>query len=206
MGLFSKDIASFSDEQLIALLSTKRKNEALTQLHTKYAKRVLGFFVKMLRGDVEKAQDFTQELFMRILEKHGQFDPTRKFYTWMFTIASNMCKTEFRKPILNRLSGDEHEFNQSAQWNELGMDKKAFREALDKAINKLGGQHQLTFVLRYMQEVSLNEISEITNVSLGTVKSRLFYATKKVTEGIREFNPSGERIGKSFSDGTNNTI
>jgi len=203
MSLLKKDITSFSDEQLIALLSTKRKNEALTQLHTKYAKRVLGFFVKMLQGDVDKAQDFTQELFMRVLEKHAQFDVSRKFYSWMFTIASNMCKTEYRRPILKRLSDDEYEFVGSSSWNELGMDKIAFRSALDKAVNELGGEHQMTFVLRYMQEVSLNEIAEITNVSIGTVKSRLFYATKKVTKGIKEFNPSNERLGRSFSDGTN---
>ncbi|MFT5777790.1 MAG: RNA polymerase sigma-70 factor (ECF subfamily) [Crocinitomicaceae bacterium] len=204
MSVFKKDISSFSDEQLVGLLRTRRKNEALAQLHAKYAKRVLGFFRKMFHGDLDKAQDFTQELFMRILEKHTQFDPTRNFYTWMFVIASNMCKTDFRKPIHLHISEDEYELKERATWNENSLDKTAFKLALNKAVDRLSDEHQLTFVLRYMQEIPLNEIAEITDVSLGTVKSRLFYATKKVTAQIQEFNPSGDRIGHSFS-ASNNT-
>lgn len=206
MGIFRKNITSFSDEQLVELLAENRKNEALTELHSRYAKRILGFFLKMNGGDVERAQDFTQDLFIRLLEKHKQFDSKRKFYTWIFTIASNMCKTEFRKPIMKRLSDDDYELNQSAKWNDNSLDKVSFRLALDIAVDKLGDQHKLTFVLRYIEELTIKEIAEMTDVATGTVKSRLFYATKKVASDIQEFNPKNEQFGESFSDGTNNMI
>jgi RNA polymerase sigma-70 factor (ECF subfamily) len=78
------------------LLSTRRRNEALTEIHARYSKKVLGFFLRMTKGNEEKAQDLVQDLFLRILEKQHLFDPKKRFYTWMFAIASNMVKTTYR--------------------------------------------------------------------------------------------------------------
>ena len=189
MNILRKDISKFSDEQLMDLLSSKRSNEALTELHKRYANKVLGFFIRMFRGDVNKAQDFVQDLFIKILTKHNQFDSKKKFYTWMFTIASNMCKSDFRKPKKNAISNDFFELSDLAQWNENGIDKELFRKGLRQAIESLTENHKETFFLRFIQELSVKDIAEITNASEGTVKSRLFYATKKVTAQLSEFNP-----------------
>ena len=109
MGIFRKDISNYSDEALVQLLSSGRSNEALTELHARYAKKVLGFFIRMFQGDVDKAQDSVQDLFIRILDKHHLFDPEKKFYTWMFTIASNMGKTNLRKGKEVAMSEDQYE-------------------------------------------------------------------------------------------------
>jgi len=193
MGLFRKDIASFSDEELMVLLASKRRNEALTQLHSRYAKRILGFFIRMFKGDRAKAQDFTQDLFLRVLDKHTQFNPERKFYTWMYVIASNMCKTEFRKSPNLEIPENESTISIDSKWNENIADKTLFQSELKKSIEQLEDYHQITFVLRYMQELSIKEIAEITEVSEGTVKSRLFYATKKITSKLEIFNPKNEK-------------
>jgi len=187
-----KKTHSLTDEDLVQLLATRKSNEALTELHSRYGKKALGFFIYMFQGDKDKAQDFVQELFIRILEKHSQFNPERKFSPWMFTIASNLCKTEFRKPINQRLSDDEFELNEHADWSENNLDKIAFRKVLGKAISNLEEHHRETFILRYMEELSVKEIAAITNMSEGTVKSRLFYATKIITDRLKEFNPSNE--------------
>ena len=70
--------------------------------------------------------------------------------------------------------------------------KSLFQDELKKSIEQLEEHHQLTFVLRYMQELSVKEIAEITEVSEGTVKSRLFYSTKKITAKLEMFNPINE--------------
>lgn len=188
MGVFRKELKKLSDEELMRLLSTHRKNAALTELHARYAKRILGFFIRMFIGDVDKAQDFTQDLLMRILEKHEQFNPERKFYSWMFTIASNMCKTEFRKQPNLSISDKIAEENTSS-WDEIHFDKAVFHDQLKQAIDVLEEHHKLTFVLRYLEELPIKEIAQITETSEGTVKSRLFYATKKITERLEVFNP-----------------
>ena len=187
-----KKTHSLTDEDLVQLLATRKSNEALTELHSRYGKKALGFFIYMFQGDKDQAQDFVQELFIRILEKHAQFNPQRKFSPWMFTIASNLCKTEFRKPINQRLSDDEFELNEHADWSDNNLDIIEFRKVLGKAISNLEEHHRETFILRYMEELSIKEIAAITNMSEGTVKSRLFYATKIITERLKEFNPSNE--------------
>ncbi|MDG1331874.1 MAG: sigma-70 family RNA polymerase sigma factor [Crocinitomicaceae bacterium] len=192
MALFRKDITSFSDEELMVLLASKRRNEALTELHSRYAKRILGFFIRMFKGDQDKAQDFTQDLFLKVLEKHVQFNPEKKFYTWMYVIASNMCKTEFRKKPNLDLPENESIMSIPSKLNDNIVDKSLFHAELKKSIEQLEEYHQISFVLRYMQELSIKEIAEITEVSEGTVKSRLYYATKKVTSRLELFNPKNE--------------
>lgn len=192
MALFRKDIESFSDEELMVLLASKRRNQALTELHSRYAKRILGFFVRMFKGDQAKAQDFTQDLFLKVLEKHAQFNPERKFYTWMYVIASNMCKTEFRKRPDLQIPENETTISIASKLNENIADKSLFQSELKKSIEELEEYHQISFVLRYLQELSIKEIAEITEVSEGTVKSRLFYATKKITAKLEIFNPTNE--------------
>ena len=190
MRLLRKDISKLSDEALMQMLGAGRSNEALTELHARYSKKVLGFFIRMFQGDKDKAQDFVQDLFLRILEKHHLFNPEKKFYTWMFTIASNMSKTSFRKIPDVRISEDDYELNEHVQWNENGLDKHVFKEVLREAIENLEDHHRLSFVLRYIQELSIKDIAEITDTSEGTVKSRLFYATKKIAKELEEFKPS----------------
>lgn len=189
MKILRKDISKYSDEQLMELLASKRANEALTELHRRYAKKAMGFFVRMFKGDVSKSQDFVQDLFMKILEKHHLFDPSKRFYTWMFTVASNMCKSDFRKPQKKSISDDGYELNDLAEWNENGVDKQVFRDSLKLAIESLKENHKEAFFLRFIEELSVKDIAEITGVSEGTVKSRLFYATKMVTSQLSEFNP-----------------
>ncbi|MFT6982557.1 MAG: RNA polymerase sigma-70 factor (ECF subfamily) [Crocinitomicaceae bacterium] len=191
--MFRKDqIPKLTDERLVELLSSNRSNEALTELHARYSNKVLGYFVRMLHGDLNKAQDFVQELFMKILEKHHQFDLNRKFYTWMFTIASNMCKTEYRSTNRMTYSGKESDFETGADWNENFADKDLFNSKLKTAISKLEVHHREAFVLRHVQDLSINEISEILNISKGTVKSRIFYGTKIIAKELIEFKPTGE--------------
>lgn len=172
------------------LLSTRRCNEALTELHKRYSKKVLGFFLRMTRGDEEKSQDLVQDLFLRILEKHQLFDPTKRFYTWMFTIASNMFKSSLREQqhLDYEEGGKVQELH--VEFSDNRLDRELFRNELKEAVENLEEHHRIAFILRYMEEMTVKEIAEITAISEGTVKSRIFYATKKITQALNEFTPA----------------
>lgn len=179
-----------SDEELMVQVMDHHSHAALMELHRRYSKKLLGYFIKMLQKDVDLAQDFVQEIFLKILEKKHLFDPEKKFYSWIFTIASNMCKTAYRhhgKTISLNTQVMEH-----AVLGESELEKKLFLQALQTSIDRLEYPHKTVFVLRYLEHFSLNEIAEITESSLGTVKSRLFYATKKITEQLKPYDPSFE--------------
>lgn len=181
-----------TDEELMVLIQDHHSHSAIVELHKRYSGRLLGYFIKMLNRDVDLAQDFVQELFLKILEKNHQFDTSKKFYTWVFTIASNMCKTAYRKTGVSvSFENDKHEHIQ-AHYGENRAEKELFKKALELSVSQLEEHHKQAFVLRYLEQFSLNEIAEIAETSIGTVKSRLFYATKKVTQGLAAFDPSFE--------------
>ena len=171
------------------LLAGRSKNSALTELHQRYGKRVLGFFIKMTNGNIDQSQDFVQDLFLKIIEKHEQFDPTKRFYTWMFTIASNMVKTAYRSQR-NIVQLETKHY--PTEWGENEMEKNQFQTLLSKAIDKLENYHKQTFVLRYIEQLGVKEIAEITGASEGTVKSRIYYSTKKITKSLSELNPAND--------------
>ncbi len=186
-----------SDEELMVQvmghhspLSAKQAEAALIELHRRYSKKLLGYFIKMLNKDVALAQDFVQELFLKIMEKKHLFDPEKKFYSWVFAIASNMCKTAYRHH--GKTISLNPEVIRESNLDDSVLEKTEFMAALQKSIESLEHYHKAVFVMRYLEHFSLNEIAEITESSLGTVKSRLFYATRKITESLKHFDPSFE--------------
>ena len=192
MGLFSKDIANFSDERLMELFISKSHNKYIEELYKRYSPKLLGYFFRMLQGDKDKAQDLLQDLFLKVIEKKEQFDTSKKFYTWVFTIASNSCKSDFRK-LENRNTTTDCPIEKIPFEYESNLfDKKEFKLALKKGINELSHSHKVVFILRYNEGFSVKEIAQITEVSEGTVKSRLYYATKNISQFIKEFSPVNE--------------
>ena len=185
-------IYKHTDEELMVQIMDHHSEWAIVELHQRYSSRLLGYFIKMLNRDVDLAQDFVQDLFLKILEKKHTFDPSKKFYTWAFTIASNMCKTSYRHSGRNMTYNTIKHEHISVHYGENIAEKELFKKALELTISQLEDHHKQAFILRYLEQFSLNEIAEIAETSLGTVKSRLFYATKKVTQQLEAFDPSFE--------------
>ena len=78
-------------------LLSEGKQRAFDELYERYAKKVHYFFWKMLGNDAEKADDFVQDLFLKLIEKPHLFQEEKKFSTWLYAVAGNMCKNEYRK-------------------------------------------------------------------------------------------------------------
>ena len=190
--MFKKRYHKLSDEELMVQVMDHHSHPAIVELHSRYSQKLLGYFMKMLNKDLDLSQDFVQEIFLKILEKKHLYDPSKKFYTWLFTIASNMCKTSYRRVPFNRISDDGYELNQSIHLNENLADKENFKQLLHGSIETLEFGQKTVFVLRYMEQFSLNEIAEIMDISTGTVKSRLFYATQKIAKQLSIYNPQYE--------------
>lgn len=194
MSIFKISLTQLSDEALMGRLIKKNDPKALTEIYNRYAKKLLGYFINMFNGDVEKAEDFLHDLFVKLMDKKQLFDTNRKFYSWIFTMASNMCKTEFRKPIIKSLASENHSENHKnlQTTDHSAMDSAAFKRDLKIQIDLLSHDHKVAFILRYHQQFSLKEIAEITETNVGTVKSRLFYATKQMTKSLKNYQPEND--------------
>jgi len=187
--IFKKDRKNLTDEELMILVIDGDRN-AFSLLYDRYFDRMYRYFYRMFFQNDEKASDFAQDVFMKIIEKPGLFDPKRKFETWIFVVASNMCKNEFRRVDTKRRNQYQLQGETTVDANsDHNLDRSDFKEALKKQINLLDGKHKDVFLLRYENELPIKEIAEIVDCSEGTVKSRLFYTLKKLSEKLSVYNP-----------------
>jgi RNA polymerase sigma-70 factor, ECF subfamily len=125
-----------------------------------------------------------QEVFIRVYRHLHRFDRSKKFSTWVYTIASNLAKNELRNRSRNPLvlfqtmrQGDEEErpleFEDSTTRPDDLFRKRHLRELVELTVARLPAHHREVFVLRELEGKSYEEIAEITDCNLGTVKSRL---------------------------------
>lgn len=177
------ELQSFDDNGLVTayLNGTSRAFDLLVE---RYQTRLLNFVYRTV-GDRERAEDLVQEAFIRVHRHLARFDRSKKFSTWIYTIASNLAKNELRNRSRNPLvlfqtmtSGWEDEerpleFEDTAARPDDAYERRNLREIIDAAVRRLPTHHRQVFVLREIEGRSYEEIAEMTNCNLGTVKSRL---------------------------------
>jgi len=168
---------------------------AFQELVERYQERLLNFIYRTI-GDRDRAEDLVQETFVRVYRHLHRFDQTKKFSTWAYTIASNLAKNELRNrsrtPLVlfqaMRKSWDaDHrplEFEDSTYSPDDLFRKRNLRATVEAAVAELPEHHRVVFVLREMEGKTYEEISEITGVTLGTVKSRLNRARNRFAQII----------------------
>lgn len=169
-----------SDEQLIEIFQSNKGNKgqiAFSNLYNRYARLMLNFFYFSLHNDYNKAQDFVQDLFVKILEKHHTFNNNQFFKAWIYRIASNMCIDEFRKNIVIRKYQDHIKSSSEI----VTLNPETERE-LRKCITDLNTEQRSLIVLRFKLKLSIKEIAQIYECPEGTIKSRLFFATKELSK------------------------
>ena len=174
---------AFSDEALIQVLAGLRDERAFMVLYDRWATRMYRFFLRMHNRDAAKAQDLTQDLFLKIIEKPHFFDPSRRFSTWLYSIAANQCKNEYRrKNILEPVAVyPDLPDDDASEYLPDKLDQALHVSNIQLAIDQLDDLHRKVFVLRWQEDLPLRDIADIIGIPEGTVKSRLHFAMKKVT-------------------------
>jgi RNA polymerase sigma-70 factor (ECF subfamily) len=193
MSLFWKAAADLPDETLM-VRAQRGDVPALETLYERYSSRLLHYFYRMLGGDAEKSQDFLQDLFLKVVEHPEAFDPGRPFGTWVFSVAHNMCKNEYRRLAVRSRPEVLAEIQlRSAESGSLPVertvDERAFRKALMAALQTLDEAHRTTFLLRHQEDMPIREISRVLGCAEGTTKSRLHYTTRRLAELLEPLNP-----------------
>jgi len=176
-------LVELDDSALVARFLEGEKR-AFSELVARYQARLLNF-VYRTTGDRERAEDLVQETFIRVYRHLHRFDQTRKFSTWIYTIASNLAKNELRNRSRNPLvlfqsmkqtwDADQRplEWEDNTYRPDDLFRKRHLRHLVESAVDELPTHHRSVFVLREMEGKTYEEIAEITGCNLGTVKSRL---------------------------------
>jgi len=182
-----KNISRHSDEEL--MLTIKNGNQAaFSELYSRFNKRLYYFFYRMLGSDKEVANDFLQDIFLKIIHKPELYNPEYKFSNWIFSIAHNMCKNEYRKREVRRFVQSEENPDQYVEdfSSNVTADKENLINEVFNKLNMLDENQRSILILKYKENFSLKEISEILEIPLGTIKSRLHYARLELSKRIAE--------------------
>lgn len=186
------DLEQYDDSRLVQahLAGDQRAFEILVD---RYQLRLLNFVYRIV-GDRERAEDLVQEAFIRVHRHLARFDRSKKFSTWIYTIASNLAKNELRNRSRSPLvlfttltpqwSDDDRQldFEDTDAQPDEAFRRRHLREVVEQSVAKLPAHHRDVFVLRELEGRSYEEIAEITHCNLGTVKSRLNRARNAFAE------------------------
>jgi RNA polymerase sigma-70 factor, ECF subfamily len=187
-------------ESLAVSAGLKRQDAGLLdELIVRYQHRLLRYLL-YLTSNREMAEDLFQEVWMRVLMRGGQFNGQARFDTWLFTIARNLVIDLRRKKTMASLDelfecGNEDDRPMSfevADDEPTPFDRLSNledRERIAQALLTLDTLYREVLVLRFHEELSLEEIAKVTRAPLSTVKSRLY-------RGLAAIKPVIERHGK----------
>ncbi len=184
VGLSVREQLRASDDSAVVSAFLAGEERAFSELVDRYQTRLLNFVYRTI-GDRDRAEDLVQEVFIRVYRHLHRFDRSKKFSTWAYTIASNLAKNELRNRSRNPLvlfqalrgTGEDEdrpiEFEDPSSRPDDLFRKRHLRELVENTVEQLPEHHRQVFVLRELEGKSYEEIAEITDCNLGTVKSRL---------------------------------
>ncbi len=182
-----------TDKQLVARVK-KGDNRAFDLLVLKYQHRVSAIVSRYIK-DFDEVNDVTQEAFLKAYRAIGKFRGDSQFYTWLYRIAVNTAKnylvSRSRRPPASDVDiGDAEYYSGSENLKDEGSpEQMLYRDELqavvDKAIAKLPEDLRTAVSLREFEGLSYDEIAEVMECPVGTVRSRIFRAREAIDEQVK---------------------
>ena len=177
------------EESRIVQKVLKGDVNAFEKLVLEYEKNVYNIALRMT-GNSEDASDMTQEAFIKAYNSLQSFRGDSKFSVWIYRIATNVCldflRSKSRRPTVS-LSVEDNEGEEvqldvadESQSPELLLDRQMTRESVRRGLETLSPEYRQILLLREIQGLSYDEISQALGLEVGTVKSRIFRARKKL--------------------------
>jgi len=193
--ILNNNLLEMTDEELMAIFQDNNDSNAYNQLCLRYKDKLINFLYRFT-GNRQSAEDLTQDTLLKVYFKKDSYKEIAKFSTWMYTIGSNLAKTELRK-IKRRKThtftdlgseeyGDFQPPDTSYDPNNKEEDTEITDELIKESLLLLDDEFRLIVLLRDIQELSYEEISKILQIPLGTVKSRINRARLKLREILKQ--------------------
>ncbi len=187
-------LQAMSDEDLMELFQAGTV-EAFNILVERYSERLSHYLYGFL-GDERRAEDLLQDTFLRVYRNRHSYQRIAKFSTWLYTIAGNLARSEYRKRKRRRMysiqsvNRDNEEYEMDVPDETFSPD--TFTESqiqnryIHDALRQLPNSFREVVVLRDIQHLSYEEIAEITGLPMGTVKSRINRGRSKLQSLLRD--------------------
>jgi RNA polymerase sigma factor (sigma-70 family) len=174
-----------TDEELVRMYISTQQNVYFEQLYGRYCDKVYRKCLSFTKEPM-KAEDFTHDIFLRLIVKLGSFKEQSKFSTWLYSITYNYCTDQLRTPQ------KKAEVYMDEGWERVGDtlsddDESELAEMaasdVRKAMEKLSPEERSLLMMKYQDDVSIREIAQVYNLTESAVKMRL----KRSREKLRKY-------------------
>src|SRR5256712_6983568 len=182
------DFSSIADQELVASAVTGLGG-GFEELVRRYQRPISGYVYRMV-GDYEAALDLTQEIFIKVYGSLARYRSEFKFSTWIYKIAHNCAVDHLRRnngreqSLVSGIEGDTYDL--PIESKRLSPEQESEREErrleIEGVVRALPGAYRELIILRHSQDLTYEEIVEVTGLPLGTVKNRLFRARETMRQ------------------------
>ena len=190
-------LRELKDEELMAYFQAGSV-QAFDLLVERYSERLTHYLYRFIKDD-RQVEDLLQETFLRVHRNRHSYQPIAKFSTWLYTIAGNLARSEYRRRKRHRtysihsVNQDGEEYEMRIPSDTLAPDRHAERgiydEHIQQALDQLPDSFREVVVLRDVQQLTYEEIAEITGLPMGTVKSRINRGRTKLQSLLKDVYP-----------------
>jgi RNA polymerase sigma-70 factor (ECF subfamily) len=183
-----------TDEDLVAAV-LEGDRDRFGDLVDRYQGRLVNYLFRLLRN-VDDAHDLAQEVLVKVYQVLDRYDPRYRFSTWLFRVAQNAAIDQIRRRRLKVVSlRQDDEEGEGRDWDLPSPERGPYGElrnrergdAIQEAIEALPWEYRELILLRHFGELPYEEIAQIKNMPLGTVKNKLFRGRQMLKEKLQEF-------------------
>ncbi|MBX7171908.1 MAG: sigma-70 family RNA polymerase sigma factor [Pyrinomonadaceae bacterium] len=182
------NLKEFTDGELIVKAISGRE-DSFEELVRRYQRPIINYVFRML-GNYDASLDVTQEVFIKVYNSMARYSAEYKFSTWLYKIAHNASIDYLRRHHNHEqsLEVENEEGTYQIQYEskhlspEQERERSEWREEIATVVKRLPAGYRELILLRHTQDLSYDEIAEVTNLPLGTVKNRLFRAREMMRE------------------------
>ncbi|HEX9916509.1 MAG TPA: sigma-70 family RNA polymerase sigma factor [candidate division Zixibacteria bacterium] len=175
--------AAVTDRELMEKIR-QRDDSAFEELVNRYKKKLFNLIYRML-NDRNETEDILQETFLRVYRERESYDPHFCFSTWVYTIALNLTKNELKKRSRFKFLELSIIQNDRIYSREDEQVDSGLKNLLENTMNKLPTKYKAALVMREVNQLSYEEMSDILKVPLGTIKSRVNRARNMLQKKLK---------------------
>jgi RNA polymerase sigma-70 factor (ECF subfamily) len=197
MASLIRSLFGATDEQMMWRVKLDDDPQAFGRLVARWEQPIQRLCARMT-GDLHRAEDLAQTVFVRVFARRAEWEPTARFSTFLWRIALNLCHDDLRRTRrrgecsleeldeatgsgLELLAGEEPAPDEQAETRERG-------ELVREALLKLAPHYREVVVLRHYEGMKFNEIGRVLNIPEGTVKSRMAEALSQLSRILKHIN------------------
>ena len=190
--ILSRDLAAVADCDLVST-AVSGVEGSFEELVRRYQRPIAAYVYRMV-GNYESALDLTQEIFIKVYSSLDRYRAEFKFSTWIYKIAHNAAVDHLRRTATREQSlvrgTEDDQFDLPIESGRLSPEQESERRErrgeIETVVRALPANYRELIVLRHSQDLSYEEIVEVTGLPLGTVKNRLFRAREMMRQQFVE--------------------